>query len=129
MFIILFKLLCIYCIFTPHKYYSLENLIFLFYILLKYHAERHTDFLHRLTEFSVRTHLGRKEWWKKLSAKLDAPGDYSAINLFEESNYESIDARFQNMNPENFKEIDRKKILDYMKMKVRILSFLLHHKF
>ena len=91
------------------------------YILLKYHAERHTDFLHRLTEFSVRTHLGRKEWWKKLSAKLDAPGDYSAINLFEESNYESIDARFQNMDPENFKEIDRKKILDYMKGRAEVM--------
>lgn len=91
------------------------------YIILSYHAKNHTNFMHSLTEFSIRTHFGRKEWWKKLSSFLDSPGDYSSLNFVDEENYEAIDARFQNMDPENFKEIDRKKIFDFMKGRAEVL--------
>ena len=46
------------------------------YAFLRFHESRQTDFLHHIQKFSLRTHLGSKEWWKRITAKLDAPEDY-----------------------------------------------------
>lgn len=76
------------------------------YFILRYHAIHHTRFLHRLTRFSVKTHLGRKEWWKKITDMLDAPGEY-------EDKEEVI--------VKHTDEHDRKLILDYIKGRAEVM--------
>jgi len=49
------------------------------YALLGYHASRQTAFFRWISSFSPSTHLGRKAWWKRFTAWLDAPGDYSSF--------------------------------------------------
>ena len=43
------------------------------YLFLRHHIKRHTNFLHHITHFGIATHMGRKDWWKQISAWLDAP--------------------------------------------------------
>lgn len=43
------------------------------YFFLRYHIYHHTQFLHHLTHFSIATHMGRTEWWRHITAWLDAP--------------------------------------------------------
>lgn len=43
------------------------------YAFIRYNEKKHTKFMHWLSKVSVSTHLGRKEWWKSISAWLDAP--------------------------------------------------------
>lgn len=76
------------------------------YFILKYHARHHTRFLHRLTRLSVKTHLGRKEWWKKLSDYLDAPGEY------EDTKSQMMVAGLDN---------DRNLIVNYMKGRAEVM--------
>ena len=91
------------------------------YAILRYHANNHTEFLHRLTVFSVRTHLGRKEWWKSISAWLDKPGDYVEDMPEVEDQKNTVHDRFSDFDPENLKEVDRKKIIDYMKGRAEVM--------
>lgn len=93
------------------------------YGILRYHANKHTNFLHFITEFSVRTHLGRREWWKKLSAMLDAPGDYSSLEIVEEivPESEKLVEFSENIDPHNVKEADRKIVLDYMRGRAEVM--------
>ena len=44
------------------------------YAVLCYHASHHTRFLHRLVDFSVKTHLGRTGWWETLYGLVGRPG-------------------------------------------------------
>lgn len=91
------------------------------YIFLRHHIIHHTEFLHKVTGFSVRTHLGRTEWWKAITQWLDAPGDYSDAGFPEpQSKPESPDARPQDSDEGNLKERDRKRLLDYMKGKAEV---------
>lgn len=46
------------------------------YAFLRYHESRQTHLLHAIQGFSARTHLGRKDWWKRITAWLDAPEEY-----------------------------------------------------
>ena len=46
------------------------------YAFLRYHESRQTKLLHAIQGFSPRTHLGRKDWWKRITAWLDAPEEY-----------------------------------------------------
>lgn len=91
------------------------------YALLRYNAKNHTEFLHWLTHLSVRTHLGRKSWWKHYSAWLDAPGDYSKVDA-ELASYVSQDFEnhLQSIEENNFKEQDRKLILEFLKGKAEV---------
>lgn len=91
------------------------------YVILRYHSNKHTEFLHWLTAFSVKTHLGRKEWWKNISAWLDEPGDY-----VEDENDLSVGKSvtsegFADIDMDNLKEVDRKRIIDYMKGRAEVM--------
>ena len=89
------------------------------YAILSYHAHNHTEFLHWITHFSVRTHLGRTDWWKSITRWLDAPGDYTALMELS-ANPDSIECHLNSLDVNNFKERDRKLILEYMKGKAEV---------
>ena len=87
------------------------------YVSLRYHAIRNTEFLHRITAFSVRTHLGRTEWWKRLTAWLDrhCEEELELPNAAEEQHQKArLALKFKHVDPENYKEQDRQKILQFM---------------
>lgn len=90
------------------------------YAVLRYHATHHTKFLHRLVNFSVRTHLGRKEWWKQITAWLDAPED--KIRSMEEVNEKGV-ADANKVDPFDLMEEDRKKVLDFMKGRAEVMVY------
>lgn len=87
------------------------------YALIRYHAKRHTTFLHKIIGFSISTHLGRTGWWKAITAWLDAPGDYSSLTHDAE---QTINKHIQSIRPVNYKEQDRKRILEYVKGKAEV---------
>lgn len=94
------------------------------YGLLRYHADRHTDFLHRVVDFSIRTHLGRTHWWKKFTAWLDAPEDRMLKKEEEVKATEPIlGMEEEPIDPENLKEQDRKKIRDFMKGRTEVMVY------
>ena len=95
------------------------------YALLRYHAKRHTAFLHWLTHFSEKTHLGRKKWWKTFAKWLDGPIDYAIGNSAEILIKSSVARKKFNTNIQAIdynisKENERKMILDYMKGKAEV---------
>lgn len=93
------------------------------YVLLRYHADRHTEFLHKVVEFSIRTHLGRTGWWKHFTDWLDAPE--AKLQQKEEEVQEEVAVQPSLMeepiDPENFKEQDRKKILEFMRGRAEVM--------
>lgn len=89
------------------------------YCILRYNAVRHTKFLHRLTAFSVKTHLGRKEWWKTITEFLDAPGELFYDNLGDTPIVRK--GRLDNIDPNNIKELDRKKIVEFMRGRAEVM--------
>lgn len=89
------------------------------YGVLRYNAKQHTEFLHWLTHFSVSTHLGRKEWWKGITRWLDAPGDYSALVELS-ATPEAIESHLQSIDVTNYKEQDRKLVLEFLKGKAEV---------
>lgn len=93
------------------------------YALINYHAKNHTKMLHRLVAFSTRTHLGRTEWWKQITARLDAPEERLLAKLEKEKAEAAPQAVVEEVpiDPEDFKEQDRKKILDFMKGRAEVL--------
>ncbi len=91
------------------------------YMFLRYHVTHHTEFLHKMTGFSVRTHLGRTEWWKSLTNWLDSPGDYSDVDFAEmKPEASSLEAHIKGLDDAVLKEQDRKRVLEYMKGKVEV---------
>mgnify|MGYP002521147694 FL=1 len=91
------------------------------YVFLRHHIIHHTEFLHKITGFSVRTHLGRTEWWKAITSWLDAPGDYSDAGFPEpQPASQSPDGVQKDCNEGSLKEQDRKRILEYMKGKAEV---------
>ena len=89
------------------------------YVIIRYHAEHHTNFLHWLVNFSVKTHLGRTDWWKRLTAFLDRPEDV-LVKKLEESASETAPVK-EITDPYDLKEEDRKKILDFMKGRAEVM--------
>ena len=99
------------------------------YVLIDYHAKRHTNFLHWLVTFSVRTHLGRTDWWKRLTAHLDRPEEKMVTKLEEiKAAQPSMVFVEEPFDPDNKKEQDRKKILDFMRgrAEVTVLDIMEH---
>lgn len=90
------------------------------YALINYHAKHHTNFLHWLVSFNVRTHLGRTEAWKRFTAVLDHPEDKLVKRLEKEVEERPIPVFEEPVDPENLKEQDRKKILDYMRGRAEV---------
>lgn len=93
------------------------------YVIINYHARHHTETLHRLVNFSIRTHWGRTTWWKKFTAWLDAPEDRLVEKMEKAAEKvampEGVGA--QNIDPDNLKEQDRKKIMDFMKGRAEVM--------
>ena len=93
------------------------------YALLRYHSKHHTELLHRLTEVSIQSHLGRKKWWKRLEAFLDAPVD-KYIAKYEEKELvvqQDIASASTPVDPDNTKEIDRQKVLNFMRGRAEVM--------
>lgn len=95
------------------------------YLVLRYHAKRHTEFLHRVVGFSIRTHWGRTIWWKKFTAWLDAPEDRLVERMEKTAEKLAMPENFgvQDIDPDNLKEQDRKKILDFMKGRAEVMVY------
>lgn len=92
------------------------------YVLLRYHADHHTEFLHQLVDFSIRTHLGRTPWWKRFTAWLDAPEERMLKKEEEEKEVETAPIIVEEpIDPDNMKEQDRKKIRDFMKGRAEVM--------
>lgn len=89
------------------------------YAIINYHARHHTDFLHWLVNFSVRTHLGRTTWWKRLTTQLDKPEELLIKKMYGDSaktsNNECV------TDPVLSKEENRKKVLDFMKGRAEVM--------
>lgn len=92
------------------------------YVFLYVHAKNHTEFLHKITHLSVKTHLGRTEWWQAITSWLDAPEGYYYVDLQESlpsmklpEHIDSINAILQGEN--------RKRVLDYLKGKAEVYVF------
>jgi len=90
------------------------------YAILRYNASHHTRFLHWLVNFSVKTHLGRKEWGKRITAMLDAPED----NLRAKEAKEEKDSVYvEPGDPFDLMEEDRKKVMDFMKGRAEVMVY------
>jgi len=92
------------------------------YVFIDYHAKRHTKFLHWLVKTNIHTHLGRTAWWKQFTAFLDSPEDelVTKLELLKETE-PSLQIVEVPYDPENLKEKDRQKILDYMKGRAEVM--------
>lgn len=90
------------------------------YAILRYNASHHTKFLHWLVNFNVKTHLGRTEWWKKLTAWLDAPEDRLRE---QEARAEKNSVVADPGDPFDLMEEDRKKVLDFMKGRAEVMVY------
>ena len=91
------------------------------YAFLRYHSRHHTEFLHHLTRFSIKTHLGRTNWWRRLSEWLDAPEKNHITDIPKGSPRKNRDRSFDHIAPDNYKEQDRKKILEFMKGRAEVM--------
>lgn len=91
------------------------------YWIINFNARHHTEFLHWLVNFSVRTHLGRKEWWKRITASLDRPEDDLALKMKKEAPQITMPVPDDPVDPDNLKEQDRKKILEFMKGRTEVM--------
>lgn len=85
------------------------------YAVLQYNARNHTAFLHRITNFSIKTHLGRKHWWKKITNYLDRPCVSFVDNELMEGE-EGVE-----VDKMNLKEQDRFKIIRFIKGRAEVL--------
>ena len=72
--------------------------------------------------FSIRTHLGRTEWWQRFTAWLDSPEGKLLAELETYTKTESkVSIPEVPIDPNNIKEQDRKKILDFMKGRAEVM--------
>lgn len=92
------------------------------YGFIRWHAVRHTEFLHWLTHISISQSSSDKRWWLWLERKLDAPeAKYLAREAKDREEKEHRPVRVIDMSdPENLKERDRKSILDFLKGKAEV---------
>ena len=58
------------------------------YFFFSWHERHHTAFMHKLTKFGIKTHLGHSDWWLRLEKWLDAPAseDEDDSSEMEEEN-------------------------------------------
>ena len=86
------------------------------YAFLRYHARNHTEFMHKISGYSVRTHLGRTSWWKAITSWLDSFIDFPIPGV----EAVGIDEHINQISEVNYKEVDRKAVLAYMKGKAEV---------
>lgn len=88
------------------------------YFFLDYHEKHQTVLLKRIAAVSIRTHLGRTEWWQHITAWLDAPSRkaYSTpvISGADVKIYR-LDEHLAEIDEASQIEVDRKKVLEYLR--------------
>lgn len=84
------------------------------------HARRHTEFLHRIVAFNIQTHLGRTHWWKRITAWLDAP-EGAPVDQLEKETSPYVAPHPIPDDPTDLKELDRKRVLDFMRGRAEVL--------
>lgn len=89
------------------------------YFFLRNQVNRHTVFMHRLSHFSIATHLGDKNWWQKLQQWLDKREIKEGQNTVQHKQQTSFHIQFGS-DPNNLKERDRRKMLEFMKGKAEV---------
>ena len=89
------------------------------YFFLRNQVNRHTAFMHRLAHFSLATHLGDRNWWQRLQHWLDKREITEAQNSVQLKQHYSFHIQFD-PDPNNLKEQDRRKVLEFMKGKAEV---------
>lgn len=94
------------------------------YVMINYHAQNHTELLHTLVDINVHTHLGRTSLWKRFTIWLDAPETKLAkkiekVKIKEAENKPIV--KEETIVSGDFKEHDRKKVLDFMKGRAEVM--------
>ena len=89
------------------------------YFFLSNQIKHHTDTLHKLTYYSISTHLGHKNWWIWLQMLLDRR------EIIDETSFEVKVKQPSNViifdsDLKTYKDQDRKKILEFMKGKAEV---------
>lgn len=93
------------------------------YFWLYRQQEYHTDMMHRLAHISIRTQLGHTQWWQKFEQWLDGPETKMETEVEEKSQpIRTVEEfyHFDTIDPDNLKELDRKRIYGFMKGKVEV---------
>ena len=88
------------------------------YFLFHWHETHHTELMHKLARASINTQHGHKKWWQRIERWLDGPEAEPEEIVIEkpktERSYEDF-YRFDVIDPNNYKEHDRKCIYGFMK--------------
>jgi UDP-N-acetylmuramyl pentapeptide phosphotransferase/UDP-N-acetylglucosamine-1-phosphate transferase len=94
------------------------------YFLFHWHEVHHTELMHRLARFGVRTQLGHTQWWQRLERFLDGPEAQPEVKMEEKPQEPVVRVEdfyhFADIDPNNFKEQDRKRIYDYIHGKAEV---------
>lgn len=89
------------------------------YFFLRVQANHHTEFMHRLSHFSITTHFGNRNWWMRLQELLDRREIKESIESSKQKQKNSYLITFGS-DPNNLKEQDRRKVLEFMKGKAEL---------
>ena len=89
------------------------------YFFISNQIKHHTDTMHKLAYYSISTNLGHKNWWIWLQMLLDRR-EITDDKPFEVQVKQPSHVIIFDSDPENYKDQDRKKILDFMKGKAEV---------
>lgn len=96
------------------------------YFLLHWHEVHHTEFMHTMAHFGLKTHLGNKRWWQRLEHWLDGPEAKNDENEKEETTeiLSGITPEqfygFATADPDDQKEHDRKLVYGFLRNKAEV---------
>ena len=94
------------------------------YFLIRRLEESHSELMHRLTRFSIKTHLGSTNGWLRLQKWLDAPvAKYDLVNessAAPKAGSLEVFYRFDDIPADNFRAQDRKRMYDFMNGKAEV---------
>ena len=97
------------------------------YFFIRRQEEKHTKLMHKFAKMNVRTHFGSKAWWIRIRDRLDAPEKkYAVVEEEEEEAPVSTGStpeefyHFDKLEEGNSRQMDRKKVFDYMKGKAEV---------
>jgi UDP-N-acetylmuramyl pentapeptide phosphotransferase/UDP-N-acetylglucosamine-1-phosphate transferase len=90
------------------------------FFFLRWHENHHTELMHRLANISVKTHLGHKEWWLFIERRLDRLEEHDEQKDETEPPEPTKPEAFDPTYTGNLKELDRKRVLEFMKGKAEV---------
>lgn len=89
------------------------------YFFLRDQVNRHTNFMHRLAQFSIATQFGNSNWWQRIANLLDRREVTEQKESEQQLQAASFHITFDD-DPNNYKEQDRRKVLEFMKGKAEV---------